>query len=67
MKLHESLTTDRIVQGAQESCFGLENIGFCIACGEEADGCEPDARRYPCACCGENKVYGAEELLVSCC
>ncbi len=37
--------------------------GFCIACGEEQSGCEPDARRVECESCGEPKVYGAEELL----
>lgn len=51
--------------------FKLEDIqaamnaseGFCIACGEVASGCEPDARNYKCEVCGERKVYGAEELL----
>ena len=38
--------------------------GFCVACGEEAMGVEPDARRYECECCGESKVYGAEMLLL---
>jgi hypothetical protein len=38
--------------------------GFCLACGEEADGCEPDARQYECESCGERKVYGIEELLM---
>lgn len=41
-----------------------DNIGFCLACGEEAYGVEPDARRYECECCGERKVYGAEEVLM---
>lgn len=37
--------------------------GFCIACGAEAeDAIEPDARRYHCSACGENHVYGAEEI-----
>jgi hypothetical protein len=38
--------------------------GFCLACGEEQDGCEPDARQYECDLCGERKVYGIEELLM---
>jgi hypothetical protein len=42
----------------------LDNPGFCIACGEEADGCEPDARGYECEYCGERRVYGAAELLL---
>jgi hypothetical protein len=43
----------------------LDDPGFCIACGEEADGCEPDSRRYECAACGMPTVYGAEELLMA--
>jgi hypothetical protein len=38
-------------------------IGFCTACGSEADCVEPDARGYTCEVCGEDKVYGAQELL----
>ena len=41
-----------------------EDMGFCIACGAEAYGVEPDARRYECEECGKEKVYGAEELLI---
>lgn len=41
-----------------------DNGGFCVACGEEAYGVEPDARGYECECCGEMKVYGAEELMM---
>ena len=33
-------------------------------CGEDADGCEPDARGYECEHCGKFKVYGAEECLM---
>ena len=39
-------------------------MGFCIACGAEQEGVEPDARKYTCEACGEPKVYGAEELLI---
>ena len=38
--------------------------GFCLACGEEMGGVEPDARAIPCECCDANKVFGAEELLL---
>ena len=40
-------------------------IGFCLACGEEHYNIEPDARKYPCESCGENQVYGAEEILIT--
>lgn len=37
--------------------------GICIACGEIADECEPDACNYPCEACGRKKVFGVEEAL----
>lgn len=40
------------------------SVGFCLACGAEQDGCEPDAREYECETCGEYSVYGAEEILI---
>ena len=40
------------------------NTGFCLACGNEATGIEPDARRATCDDCGAAKVYGAEQLLL---
>lgn len=47
-----------------EEAIGEGSQGFCIACGEQADGVEPDARNYECEACGERQVYGAEELLM---
>lgn len=41
-----------------------EQEGWCVACGEEQSGVEPDARRYTCECCGEQTVYGAEEMVL---
>ena len=37
--------------------------GFCLGCGSTQSGVEPDARRYPCEVCGENLVFGFQELL----
>jgi len=39
-------------------------LGFCLACGAEANGVEPDARQYECESCGVSKVYGLEELVM---
>lgn len=63
MKMHESITAERVVDAVERQFSTLEDPGFCVACGEDADGCEPDAREYPCRACGERKVYGAEWLL----
>jgi hypothetical protein len=40
------------------------NAGFCIACQAETDGVEGDARQYKCDSCGQNAVYGIDELLL---
>jgi len=52
--------TQRRLMAAIESDNG---IGFCVACGEETSGVEPDARKYRCESCGKSAVYGAEEIL----
>lgn len=61
MARKHKLTIDRILEAAQYD----ENIGFCLKCGAEQEGVEPDARRYQCDECGALKVYGAEEILLS--
>jgi hypothetical protein len=42
----------------------LDNPGFCLVCGLEHDGVEPDAQNYECEACGEPQVFGADELLM---
>lgn len=54
------LTITRIMEAAEAG----EDVGFCLACGAENEGVEPDARKYECDECGKEKVYGAEELLL---
>jgi len=63
MKVHKSITIDRVCQAIEEAQISLDNPGFCLACGEDADGCEPDARKYHCESCEADMVYGAEEIL----
>ena len=41
-----------------------DSTGACLGCGEEAYGVEPDARRYHCDGCGQDLVYGLQELLL---
>jgi hypothetical protein len=65
MKTHPSITKERIVEAVARSMTTLDSPGFCISCGAEAEGVEPDARRYPCEACGQCAVYGAEELLIA--
>ena len=63
MEIHASVTSERVEDLVIHCSESMDNLGICIACGAEADGCEPDAREYVCEDCGEEKVYGAEELL----
>ncbi len=57
------ITHERIIEAIDRAQTSLDNPGFCRSCGEEQDGCEPDARNYECENCGEFEVFGAEEFL----
>lgn len=61
---HPSLTDDRICDAAESQMYDLGSAGFCVVCGAERDGCEPDARKYLCLDCGKRSVYGAQELVI---
>lgn len=62
--IHKSITEAVVLEACERRQTSLDNPGFCLACGFEAEGVEPDARRYECESCGERKVYGAEEPLI---
>jgi hypothetical protein len=47
-----------------ENLVHESSTGFCLACGESADGIEPDGERLDCENCGAPKVYGLEQLLL---
>lgn len=64
-KLLKSAVLDWALAAVERATLDLDSPGLCLACGEEQDGCEPDARRYECEACGEHKVYGAQELLLT--
>lgn len=55
---------DRAMELVEESATSTDNPGLCHSCGNEQDGCEPDARNYECEECGKKKVFGAEETLI---
>ena len=63
--LHQGLTAEVIMGAVQRRMSTLDDPGFCIACGLEHLGIEPDARRYRCEACGKHGVYGADELLLA--
>lgn len=54
------VTFDQVLEAVKaDDC-----LGFCLGCGAQADGVEPDARNYECDECGALEVYGAEELMI---
>jgi hypothetical protein len=59
-----SRVTDEIVDRAMDMAEEDSNEGICLACGEEAYCVEPDARYYTCEACGEDKVFGAMEIIL---
>ena len=63
--IHPSLTADRVGEAVERELTSLDNPGFCLTCGAEAEGCEPDAQQYQCESCGEAAVYGAAEILIA--
>lgn len=54
-----TISLERVEEAMEDGC-----TGFCLACGEEACGVEPDARKLRCEACGEFEVYGAEEVIL---
>jgi len=47
-----------------EGMISEGGFGFCKICDEEAEYyCDPDTRAALCENCGENGVYGVEELI----
>ena len=64
MKIHESITPERVMDAVARRETSLDDPGFCVRCGADAEGVEPDACRYECEACGEPGVYGADELLM---
>jgi hypothetical protein len=43
---------------------GDNTTGFCLSCGDEVDGIEPDAEHDACPHCYASKVFGAENLMI---
>lgn len=64
MKIHKSITLDRVCEAVERKNSSLDNPGFCNACGIDVEGVEPDAQNYECESCGESEVFGAEEFLI---
>jgi len=64
MLIHPSITLERVIDAVERQHTTLDDPGFCVHCGADAEGVEPDARNYTCEACGKPGVYGADELLI---
>jgi len=72
--MFEVLRKTRSMTGKDINIYGVtqadylecddSNTGICLNCGEPREGCEPDARRYHCEACGQDKAYGLPEALM---
>ena len=65
MKLPKGLTWQKVMAACHRRNTTLDNPGFCLACGNEQDGCEPDAHNYECEACGERQVFGSDAILMN--
>lgn len=65
VQVHKSLTFKKVERAIEQQQTSVENPGFCLNCGADCDGCEPDARNYFCENCGQSQVFGAEEIMTS--
>lgn len=63
-EVHPKVTVDAIVEACERRQATLDNPGFCLHCGLEADGVDPDGRAYKCEACGYDAVFGCEELMM---
>jgi hypothetical protein len=61
MKIHPSLTLELIMHAVESDDY----IGFCLKCGAEHYGVEPDAVGYECEECEAHAVSGAEDIFIS--
>lgn len=62
--VHHTVTLARVTEAVERYHSSLDNPGFCLECGHEQDGCEPDARNYDCEACGTKRVFGADEIFM---
>ena len=56
MKVHHSITAERVQEAVERAAASLDDPGFCVACGAETEGVEPDACKYECESCGKPAV-----------
>lgn len=61
---HVSLTDAVIMDAHERQSMTLNDPGYCLICGNEAFGVEPDAENQECESCGAEQVFGTHWLLM---
>ena len=64
LKLPPTLTMEHVYEAHHRRQTSLDDPGFCLSCGAEVSGVEPDACGYTCEACGEENVFGVEEIIL---
>lgn len=64
-KAHNGATQFKPVMTAEFQRLAMDGTtGFCLACGHDQEGCEPDTKKDVCESCEAPKVYGLEQLII---
>ena len=54
-----------IIENKEEMyVLNTSDEGFCLGCGNTRVCVEPDAEKYECEICGENQVFGLQQLML---
>ena len=61
--MFDNITTDFLLDLKEEYGLDTDLLGICVSCRAEQEGHEPDASEDECESCGENSVYGFDELV----
>jgi hypothetical protein len=62
--IHRSITSDRVTKAVMRHSASLDNPGFCLAWGADAEDVGRDSRECACDVCDQPCVYGAGEVLI---
>lgn len=63
-RIHPTVTIARVEKALAAASVADDDRGFCTACGADAWDVHPAARQLKCDRCGQDAVYGAEELFI---
>lgn len=63
-EVSRNITVEMVEDALESSVFDTDYISYCILCGAEHQGFEPDTRGAICDHCNDEAVYSVEELVL---